>query len=91
MIFVVFLSPYRQIPGLFTKNSSWQAKDNTMTFYGECMKICEDFAPKFGDKGTGYCITAKRRFTLPFSPQNFLTRNNVTVVLHSPHFSVFPI
>jgi hypothetical protein len=39
---------------LFTKNSSWQAKQsishNTVTFYGDCVKICEDSAPNFGGK-----------------------------------------
>jgi hypothetical protein len=40
--------------GLFTENWSWQAKksilNTTVTFYGGCMKICEDFALNFGDK-----------------------------------------
>jgi hypothetical protein len=36
--------------GLFIKISSWQAKQSiphtAVMFYGDCMKICEDFAPK---------------------------------------------
>jgi hypothetical protein len=45
---------------LFTKNSSWQAKQSilhtTVTFYGNCVKICS-------------CITM-HHLTLPFSPGN---------------------
>jgi hypothetical protein len=46
---------------LFTKNSSWQAKQSiphvTLTFYSECMKVCEDFTLNFGNKRAGCCIT----------------------------------
>jgi hypothetical protein len=56
--------------GLFTNNSSWQAKQSilhtTVTFYGEWVKMCEDFAPNFGDKRTSCCMTT-HRLTLPFS------------------------
>jgi hypothetical protein len=38
--------------GLFIKNSSWQSKKSithtAMMFHGECVEMCEDFAPKFG-------------------------------------------
>jgi hypothetical protein len=39
--------------GLFTKNSSSQTKQlvpHTTVFYSDCMKMCEDFTPNFGDK-----------------------------------------
>jgi hypothetical protein len=59
---------------MFTKNSSWQARQSilhtTVTFYGDCVKICEGFAPNFGDKRTGRCITTTHHLTLPFSPGN---------------------
>jgi hypothetical protein len=42
-----------------------------VTFYGNCVKMCEDFAPNFGNKRTGCCITTTHRLTLPFSPGNF--------------------
>jgi hypothetical protein len=45
-----------------------------VTFYGDCLKICHDFAPNFGNKRTGCCITITHRFTLPFSPGNFLPK-----------------
>jgi hypothetical protein len=28
-----------------------------LTFYGDYVRMCEDFAPSSGDKRTGYCIT----------------------------------
>jgi hypothetical protein len=62
--------------GLYTNNSAWQAKQSTLhiteTFYGDCMKICEDFAPNFGNKRTSCSIMTMHHFTLPFSPRNFL-------------------
>jgi hypothetical protein len=53
-----------------------------MTLYGDCVKICEDFLPNFGDKGTGSCITT----TLC---RVFLTKNNVTVMPHQHCFTLF--
>jgi hypothetical protein len=35
------------------------------------MKMCDDFAPNFGDIRTGYCITTTHRLTPPFSPGTF--------------------
>jgi hypothetical protein len=58
---------------LFTKNSAWQAKQSVsriaVTFYGDCIKMFEDFAPNFGDKRAGCCITTVHRLLLPFSPR----------------------
>jgi hypothetical protein len=66
------------IKEIVQKNSSWQAKQSishtTVTFYCYCVKMCEDLAPKFGDKMTGCCITATHRLTLPFSPWRFLSK-----------------
>jgi hypothetical protein len=54
--------------GLFTKNSSWQFKQSaphtTLMFYSDCVKMCEDFDPNFGDEGTGCCITTTLCLTL---------------------------
>jgi hypothetical protein len=60
--------------------------------------MCEDFAPNFSDKRTSCCITTTHRLTLPFSQGNFFTKDNMTVVSHSPYklymghwdFSLFP-
>jgi hypothetical protein len=75
------------------QNSSW--RDNkpipqtTLMLYGDCVKMCEDFASNFGDdKRTGCCVTTTHRLTL-FTGE-FLTNNNMTVVPHPPYFSVSP-
>jgi hypothetical protein len=48
--------------------------------------MCEDFAPNFGDKRTGCCVTTTHRLTLPFSPGNFLPKQRVP---HPPYFFLF--
>jgi hypothetical protein len=67
----IFLTSRR----LFTKNSSWQAKQQiphtTATFHGNCVNMCEDFAPNIGHKRTGSCITTMHRLILPFLSGNF--------------------
>jgi hypothetical protein len=60
-----------------------------MTFYGDCVKMCKDFAPNFGNKRTGCSITTMHRLTLPFPLGNLLTKDNVTVGPHPPIF-LFP-
>jgi hypothetical protein len=54
------------IKGLFTKNLSWQAKQSipciAVTFYGACVKMCEDFVPYFENKRTGCCIMTTYTF-----------------------------
>jgi hypothetical protein len=71
--------------GIFTNNSSWQASQSvvhaTVTFYGDRVKMYLDFAPNFGDKVTGFCITTTHRLTLPLSQSNFLPK---TTLLSSP-------
>jgi hypothetical protein len=52
--------------------------------YSDCMKMCEDFPPNFGDKRTGCCIT------LPYSPRNFFYQKHDCHPFQ-PYFSVFPI
>jgi hypothetical protein len=43
----------------------------TVTSYSDCVKVCEDFAPNFGDKRTVCCIITTLRPTIPFSPGIF--------------------
>jgi hypothetical protein len=68
--------------GLFSKNSSWQAKHSilhtTVTFYCDCVKMCEDFPINFGDKRTDCCITATHYLTSLFTRES-LTKNHRTV------------
>jgi hypothetical protein len=53
------------------KNLSCQTKQSsphtTVMFYGDCVKMCEDFTPNFSDKR----ITTTHHPTLPFSSGNF--------------------
>jgi hypothetical protein len=71
--------------GLFKRNASWQAKQSipytTVTSYGDCIKMCKDFATKFGDNWTGYCITTTHLITLSVSPGKFWPK---TTWLSSP-------
>jgi hypothetical protein len=62
----------------------------TVPFYGYCVKMCEDFVQDFYDKRIGCCyITTRHRLILPFSPGNFFTKDNMTVVPHQPYVSPF--
>jgi hypothetical protein len=42
----------------------------TVTFYGDCVKMCDDFEPNFGDKITGCYITTMYRLAFPLSLEN---------------------
>jgi hypothetical protein len=76
--------------GLFTKNSYWQAKWSvlhpTVLFYGNCVKMCEDFARTLMTKelavASRQCTTS--RFLIR---REFLT--NTTVDSTHPTF-LFP-
>jgi hypothetical protein len=50
----------------------------TVTFYGDCVKMCEDFAQNFSVKRTSYCF----KTTSIFSPGNLLKRKNMTIPSH---------
>jgi hypothetical protein len=80
--------------GLFTKTLSWQAKQSIrhiiVPFYDDCVKIFEDFAPNFEDKGTGCCINTTLHFTLPFSPANFWLKTTWLSSPTHPTFLCFP-
>jgi hypothetical protein len=58
-------------------------------FYIEYVKMCEDFAPNFGVKGTGCCITTVHHHHTSIFTREFLTKNNVTAVPTHPTF-LFP-
>jgi hypothetical protein len=61
--------------GIFTRNSSWQAKQlilqTIVTLHGDYVKICEDLIPNFDGKRTGCCIMTTHCHTLPFSTEFF--------------------
>jgi hypothetical protein len=56
-----------------------------VTFYGGCMKMCEDFAPNFGDKINGCGITTTHYLPLPIWPRNYWRK---TTWLSSPPTSL---
>jgi hypothetical protein len=43
-------------------------------FYGNCVKMCKNFALNFGNKRTGCCIMTTHCLTLPFAPGNLLLK-----------------
>jgi hypothetical protein len=61
-----------------------------VTFYGNCVKMREEFVPNFSDKITGCWIITTHLLTLPFSTGNFFTKNNMTVVPSHLNFLCFP-
>jgi hypothetical protein len=71
---IIFLD----IKGIVHKEFFLQAKQTitltTVMFYGNCLKICEDFAPNFSDKRSGCYIITTHHLMLLFSPENFLTK-----------------
>jgi hypothetical protein len=70
---------------LFTKNSSWQPKQptvhTTVTFYGDYIKMCEDFPLNTGDKRTERCIMTMHHLTINFYYEIFY-QNNMAVIPH---------
>jgi hypothetical protein len=58
------------IKELLIKNLPWQAKQSmsntTVTFYGGCVKMWEEFSTNFGDERIDCCITTLRRHTFSF-------------------------
>jgi hypothetical protein len=79
--------------GLFTKNSSRQAKQSvlhtTVTFYGNCMKMRKGSAPNSGDN---CCITTMHRLTLPCSPRNCWTKTTwLSSPAHATHLIWLPV
>jgi hypothetical protein len=82
--------------GVFTSNSSWQAKQSiphaTVTFYDDCVKMSEDFFPNFCHRRTDCCITTTHHLTFPCHQGIFLTENNracgVSAHMHV-HYTIY--
>jgi hypothetical protein len=84
------------IKGIVLKeNSFWQSSQLithiTVTFYGDCVRMCEDFRQNFDDERTGYCITTMHRLTLTSPPSNFCRKQNNYRPPPTLHFSGSPI
>jgi hypothetical protein len=46
----------------------------SVTFYGDCLKVCEDFALNFGDERSGCCIRTTHHLIISSSPEKFLLK-----------------
>jgi hypothetical protein len=75
--------------GIVQKNSSWQAKQSVLhtavTFYGDYMKMCKDFALKYGNKK----LAVRHDNTLShtsFFTRKLLAKSNMTIFPHLPYF-----
>jgi hypothetical protein len=53
--------------GIVHRRATQSVAHTAVMFYGDCLKMCEDFLPNFGDKITGCCIATTCRLALPFS------------------------
>jgi hypothetical protein len=77
------------------KNSFWQAKQSiphtTVMFNGDCVKMCEDFAPNFDNKRTGCWLHHDNApsYCSFFFTKEYFTKNNMIVVPHPSCFSLF--
>jgi hypothetical protein len=58
----------------------------TVTVYGDCVKMCEDYAPNFGDMHHDSSLSHISVFT-----REFFSKTNMTIVPHLPYLSVSPI
>jgi hypothetical protein len=56
------------IKGIVHKEFVLAGQTFISAYYCDCVNMFGDFAPNFGDKGTGCWITIMHNFTLPFSP-----------------------
>jgi hypothetical protein len=66
----------------------------TVTLYGKCMKMCEDFTSTFGNERPGCCIMTKSRLTLPFffsSDTFFCQKSKMIVIPTHPTHLIWPL
>jgi hypothetical protein len=81
------------IRGIVHKGFVMQAKQSIphtiVTFYCDCVKMCENIATDFGGKRIPLHHDNAQSHT-PFFTGDFLTKNNVTPSLTDPIFLCFP-
>jgi hypothetical protein len=75
-----------------------QTVNSTVAFYGDCVKMCEYFAPKLGDKRTGCYVPTIHHLTCPFLQGSFDQKQHdcrppptYLPGLAPGDFSVFPV
>jgi hypothetical protein len=59
------------IKGIVLKEFTPAGQRVNSAFYCDCVKMCEDFAPNFGDKRTGCCIMTTSHLTSPLHQRIF--------------------
>jgi hypothetical protein len=69
-------------------NSFWKAKQSiphtTVTFYGDCMKMGEDFAQSFGDKDLAVASRQRTVSHFFFTKKFFLPKTTLLSSTHHP-------
>jgi hypothetical protein len=85
---IIFFDIKRIVHKEFVLAGQQSIPHTIVTIYGNSVKMCEDFAPNFGDKRTGYCFMKNVSFHISFFANEFLTKNNMTVEPSPPYFSV---
>jgi hypothetical protein len=83
------------IKGIVNKEFALAGQAVNSVYYCDVLRRLREnvrrLRPELWRERTGCYITITRRLTFPFSTGNFFTKNNMTVVPHSPFFSVSPI
>jgi hypothetical protein len=67
---IIFFDIKRIVHKEFVLADQQSIRHTTVTFYDDCMKMCKDFGPNFGDKRTGCSFTTKYPLTVLFSRNN---------------------
>jgi hypothetical protein len=62
----------------------------TVTFYGKCMKMCENFTPNFRQQKNWLLHHYNAPSHTSIFTREYLTKNNMTSFPHPPYFSMFP-
>jgi hypothetical protein len=69
----------------------WHQEDcSQTTFYNDCVKMCEDFAPNFDEKEIWLLHHDNAASHTSFFNREFQTRNNIAVVPLPPYFLCLP-
>jgi hypothetical protein len=62
----------------------------SVTFYGDCVKICKEFPPNFGEEKNWLFCHDNAASHACFFTREFFTKNSVTLGHNPPQFSLFP-
>jgi hypothetical protein len=85
---------YPCFPGLVLSSVQQSIPHSAMMFYGDCMEMCEDLSPNFGDKRTGCCITTahvSHFFYQDLSLNHFSLFPRLKIKLKGRHFNTIEV